>query len=318
VNENKILTFDNWKKPDSNVVHTARANPNRAEYNQRVPKQERFEGCFAVKKQIDKLKEICDCAFWLTESMGFGTSVSYSQLKPTRKYGYAEILFDNCLNSVFEADSPTGFGMFKTIFLGADRIDFYRPDFQHVVARLYINNIWVDMNHALKNERDGFLQPNEVNDYWEHIRRNAFADFKNEKNAISAAMESMKYSEYLLNMFQVTDGFQNPVRKNPVDKSMIPTAMQEANVIRDALLSLHYNYGIGTEVTFEIADEEKVSHNRSFISQIRIQNSAFFDTEQKMELLKRCFSECCGFGLIAHGVTGEFVLDFDVKNICRD
>jgi hypothetical protein len=294
-----------------------RANPERKEFNERVPiKSKPFNGSFADKNKIKKLKSICDAAFLLVISIEWGTEVNYSEFKPTVKDGYAEIIFDNTLNIVMQRSSETAFHSFQSIFLAADRIDIRRKDFWHTAIRLYVNDIWVDMNTSLNMERDDLLLPNEVHEFWESIKNDDSSAFLVQKDAVKAVVEDDKYVGSLIDfLYSYDENYTNAtIPAKFVDKSIFPKVMADFNIVKDALLNLHYNHGIGVSIETEYIDEEMSNRIKCFYVRLTCVNSAFFDTNEKMKLLKRCIRHCCGFEINTKGETGNITLVIQIEN----
>lgn len=313
------LTLDNFERPITDGFYIVSANPERKEYNTHVPiKTKPFNGAFAVKKRIQKLKSICDSAFLLTISVKWGTHASYSEFRPDSKDGYAEILFDNRVNMLTRNFSETAFNNFQSIFLSADRIDIRRNDFKQTAVRLYVNDIWVNMDTSLSMEREELLLPNEVEDYWESIRNEDFSKYLVQKNAVKAAMEDATTVNGLINWLYSFDDDADPtLPASQVDKSLLPKVMADYNVVRDAILNLHYNYGIGTSVEFAYIDAEMANRIGGFYVMLDCVNAALFDTEAKMKLFKRCVENCCSIELSTKSDTGTVKIIFCVHNKYR-
>lgn len=320
--EDNVIKFNNWEKPDKDFC-TIYASQNRKSYMHEIPEHKQFKGAFIVKERLKKLKMLCDLSYGIVVSTNFGDSVVYSDLTTAKgselKDGYVEISFNNQFASVSNEYSPTGWSMFQKLCLEADKIEIRRRNLDSASMAFYVSDISMDMVTGMGMDSNDVVSMMDAKDYWESLRNDSLAEHKIVQQAVSSAEEMMKSDEYYIYYRDNVAPFvtNSDIPEHLIDMSVFPLVVNEQNVVRDALLSLMLNHGIGIELNYMNINPEKSNRIGAFGYDMTIQNAASFDTAETIGLFKRCVKSSSSFELNPTNSSGEIIVSFEVDNIHR-
>ena len=319
--ENNVLKFNNFEKPDDNRLCLIYAPPSRDGYVLKKPSLEKFDGLFLLKERVKKLKLMCDLAFWIVKSTGFGKSVSYSDLTyPNAHYykdGFVEIKFDNKIGLLGTSFSPTGWEMFQELCLGADRIEIKRRNFNSASIYFYVSDVWVSDDVGFSMRPDLIIQKDEIGEYWDSIKNDDVAHYKGIRRAIMACNEKIKSDEYFTYYHDNIMPFvkNSPVPEELIDKSIFDLTKSDQSVVRDAIISLVMHHGFGDLIYITMVTPENSNRLLSYGYSVWFQNAAIFDGKEKINLFKKIISSSEAFSLHPTDSSGKISISFDVKNI---
>lgn len=318
--EENLINLNRHKKENEKKTNFIYASPNRIEYMIDIPKKSNFKGSFLIKNKVIKLKQMCDLAFGMVLATRFGVSIFYSDFSYEKtshsKDGFVGIYFDNHVGIVGLSTSETAWKMFQELCLCADQIRIVRKDFESTHMYFYIKDVWVDSVTGMNMNASDLITRADYPDFWESITKNDFeshAAIKRTKKALEETSDSDEFAYYYYhNIAPYVDNQEIP--NEYIDKSIYYAVKSEQSIVRDAIISLMLQHGIGNRLYLENVTPENSNRLSSFSYALRFQNSALFDSEEKLELFKRCVVHSESFFINPSDDSGSITIAFDVKN----
>lgn len=293
----------------------------RPEYNLKPKIRVPFQSNYAYKDKIYKLRQLFDIAYGVCSSVAFGNRITCTDVSSDnaklQKFGAVSIVF-NQPSFTGVAESPTGFELLQNLFMHGDSIALKRSSLDACELAFIVDNIWADDSES---DNSNVIPREQIKQYWESISDKSILDldkFRNYKKYAKARSEAIAFSEYIGEMYdEIISHANNVIPDDLIDKTILPRVEGEINIVRDALLSLHYQHGVGIRVVSTYLTDEMVNRVGAVGEVLDISFAAVFDTPKKLELLRRCIINSESVCISPNGSTGNITLSFDVANHYR-